>query len=103
MIESSVCLENLKTCFESKELNQKDFSISAVQKACLISFFEARDTIAFGLDKGILFSRENTGDALPVKALYFSGAPDGCVVDSTGISGMTFSNVIDMFPRADSQ
>lgn len=74
--------ENLKTCFESKDLNRKDFTISAVQLACKISFFEARDTIAYGLEQGILFSKENADDGTPIKGLYFSPEPKGCVVNS---------------------
>ena len=48
------CIECLKKCFESESFNKEQFTISAVQKTTLISFFEANEVISYGLDKGIL-------------------------------------------------
>lgn len=78
MISESVCIENLKTCFESKDLDRGNFSISAVQKACTVSFYEARDTIVYGLNKGILFASYEDDVFPPIKGLRFSDEPKGC-------------------------
>lgn len=82
MTNETKYFENLKTCFEFKDLNRENFTISAVQLACKISFFEARDTIAYGLKQGILFSKESADDGTPIKGLYLSPEPKGCVVNS---------------------
>lgn len=54
--EKMHCLKSLKTLFDLDSFDNYDFSISAVQKGCLVSFFEARDIIAFGLSEGMIKS-----------------------------------------------
>lgn len=66
--------ENLAVCFRSEATDRDNFTISAIQKACHICFFEARDTINYGMKEGLLLCGDASDGKTPIRNLRFSPA-----------------------------
>lgn len=72
--ERTHCFKSLETLFGLDSFNNDGFSISAVQKGCLISFFEAKDIIDFGLSEGMIMPTPESENASSSQKYRFANA-----------------------------